>query len=45
MLALRPLNFHPLRNDRTTAIAPEDLLAFARASGHEPTIVEIPVRA
>jgi Ala-tRNA(Pro) deacylase len=45
MLALRPLNFHPLRNDRTTAIAPEDLLAFARATGHEPAIMEIPERS
>jgi Ala-tRNA(Pro) deacylase len=44
MLALAPLNFHPLRNDRTTAIAPEDLLAFARACGHEPVVVEIPER-
>jgi Ala-tRNA(Pro) deacylase len=44
MLALAPLNFHPLRNDRTTAIAPGCLLAFARDTGHEPLIVEIPVR-
>ena len=44
MLALSPLNFHPLRNDRTTAIAPEDLLKFARATGHEPAIVKIPER-
>jgi Ala-tRNA(Pro) deacylase len=44
MLALAPLNFHPLRNDRTTAIAPADLVAFARACGHEPTIVDIPER-
>jgi len=39
MLALSPLNFHPLRNDRTTAIAPDDLLAFVRACGHDPLIV------
>ena len=44
MLALAPLNFHPLRNDRTTAIAAQDLLKFARATGHEPVVVEIPVR-
>jgi Ala-tRNA(Pro) deacylase len=42
MLALAPLNFHPLRNDRTTAIAPEDLLAFVRGCGHEPIIAAIP---
>jgi len=45
MLALAPLNFHPLRNDRTTAVTAADLLAFARATGHEPLIVEIPTRA
>ncbi len=44
MLALAPLNFHPLRNDRTTAIAPADLLAFARGCGHEPMVVAIPER-
>src|ERR1043165_5140563 len=33
MLALDPLNFHPLRNDRTTAISPDGLLKFVRATG------------
>src|SRR3569832_2637671 len=45
MLALAPLNFHPLRNDRTTAVSPQALLAFVRDTGHEPVIVEIPERA
>ncbi len=45
MLSIDPLNFHPLRNDRTTAIAPADLLTFVRACGHEPVVVEIPLRA
>jgi Ala-tRNA(Pro) deacylase len=44
MLAPGPLNFHPLRNDRTTAITADDLLTFVRATGHEPVIVEIPER-
>jgi len=44
MLSLAPLNFHPLRNDRTTAISAEDLLKFARDTGHAPAIVDIPVR-
>jgi Ala-tRNA(Pro) deacylase len=44
MLAPGPLNFHPLRNDRTTAITADDLLTFVRATGHEPLIVEIPER-
>lgn len=42
MLQLSPLNFHPLRNDRTTAIAPWDLLRFLRACGHEPLIRTLP---
>ena len=33
-----PLNFHPLRNDRTTAISAKALLKFVRATGHEPLI-------
>ena len=45
MLALDPLNFHPLRNDRTTAIAPGDLPKFIRATGHEPLIAPLPERA
>jgi Ala-tRNA(Pro) deacylase len=42
MLALDPLNFHPMRNDRTTAIAPGDLLSFVRACGHDPIIASLP---
>ncbi len=45
MLALEPLNFHPLRNDRTTAIAAADLLRFVRATGHDPLIVPLPARS
>ena len=45
MLARDPLNFHPLRNDRTTAIAPFDLLTFIRACGHEPLVMALPERA
>jgi Ala-tRNA(Pro) deacylase len=36
MLDFDPLNYHPLVNDRTTAIAPGDLLRFLRACGHAP---------
>ncbi len=42
MLALDPLHFHPLRNDRTTAISPADLLKFLRATAHEPAILALP---
>jgi Ala-tRNA(Pro) deacylase len=36
LFAHDPVNFHPLRNDATTAISPADMLAFVRATGHEP---------
>lgn len=45
MLGVDPLNFHPLRNDRTTAISPEGLLKFIRSTGHEPRIMRLPERA
>jgi Ala-tRNA(Pro) deacylase len=44
MLACDPLNFHPLRNDRTTAITPADLVAFVRDTGHEPLVLALPER-
>ena len=44
MLKRDPVNFHPLRNDRTTALRAADLLRFARATGHEPMIVPLPER-
>ncbi len=34
------INFHPLRNDMSTAISREDFLAFCKATGHPPTIVD-----
>lgn len=36
-----PLNFHPLTNAATTSIAADGLLAFIRADGHEPVIVDL----
>ena len=44
MLDYDILNFHPLRNDRTTAVSPGDLLKFIRACGCEPVIAKIPER-
>jgi Ala-tRNA(Pro) deacylase len=44
MLAHDPLNYHPLENDRTTAIAPGDLVRLLEASGHRPLVVDIPER-
>jgi Ala-tRNA(Pro) deacylase len=40
MLEQDPVNYHPLANDRTTAIAAKDLLRFITASGHVPRIVD-----
>lgn len=39
MMGHDPLNYHPLLNDRTTAIRPGDLLRFIRACGHEPAVI------
>jgi Ala-tRNA(Pro) deacylase len=41
MLGHDPLNYHPLENDRTTAIAPADLMRFIAACGHTPRILDI----
>ena len=35
------LNCHPLENTATTTIGRDDLLAFLRATGHEPRIVAV----
>lgn len=35
------LNYHPLENTATTAIACEDLMRFIRATGHEPRILPV----
>ncbi|MBL8547764.1 MAG: prolyl-tRNA synthetase associated domain-containing protein [Hyphomonadaceae bacterium] len=36
LFAHDPVNFHPLKNDATTAISPADLLKFIRSLGREP---------
>lgn len=41
MLDRNPLNYHPLENDRTTALAPQDLLRFIAECGHRPRIVDV----
>ncbi|MGF1455872.1 MAG: prolyl-tRNA synthetase associated domain-containing protein [Alphaproteobacteria bacterium] len=38
LMACDPVHFHPLQNTATTAIAPADLMRFARACGHAPVI-------
>jgi Ala-tRNA(Pro) deacylase len=41
MLQNEPLNYHPLENDRTTAISPGDLLRLIGTSGHVPRILDL----
>ena len=41
MLDHDPLNYHPLENDRTTAIAPADLLRFIADCGHRPLLADL----
>jgi Ala-tRNA(Pro) deacylase len=41
MLEYDPLNYHPLENDRTTAISAADLLRLIDASGHVPRIIDM----
>ena len=43
-MALDSPYFHPLRNDRTSAIAPAGLLEFLGATGPEPVITALPGR-
>jgi Ala-tRNA(Pro) deacylase len=38
------LNFHPLRNDKTMAIAAQDLLKFTEGTGHMPRLMTLPER-
>ena len=39
------LNFHPLTNEATTAIARDDFLRFLDAIGHTPRLLALPARA
>lgn len=36
LFAHDPVNFHPLRNDATTAISPDGMVRFVRSLGREP---------
>jgi Ala-tRNA(Pro) deacylase len=45
MLAVTPLNFHPLENTATTAISSGDLMKFVAAQGHRALTLRFPRRA
>lgn len=34
------VNFHPMKNDATTAITSADMIKFAKAVGHDPVIID-----
>ncbi|MSP68210.1 MAG: prolyl-tRNA synthetase associated domain-containing protein [Alphaproteobacteria bacterium] len=40
MLDAEAVNYHPLDNTATTALAPADLMRFLRATGHEPVVLD-----
>ncbi len=39
LLEIAPLNLHPLVNDRTTALSPQDLVRFLESCNHAPRIL------
>ncbi|MFD1333842.1 prolyl-tRNA synthetase associated domain-containing protein [Methylopila musalis] len=41
LLSAETVNVHPLRNDRTTALRPDDLLRFLREQGYEPVLFDL----
>lgn len=41
MMQAALVNYHPLANDATTAIAPADLERFLGATGHEPRVLDL----
>lgn len=45
MMQHEVLNYHPLKNDATTAISAGDLLKFARACGHDPQVLAVSEQA
>ncbi len=41
MMDLELVNYHPLTNEATTTLRPEDLLVFIAACGHQPKIIAL----
>ncbi len=41
LLAYPRVYFHPMENTASTGVAPEDVLAFARACGHAPEVLDL----
>lgn len=45
LMAMDPVNFHPLENTATTSLSAKGLIAFLEATGHPPLIVDLPLAA
>jgi Ala-tRNA(Pro) deacylase len=45
LMECEPVNFHPLVNSRTTGVSRAGLLAFLRATGHDPRVMRLPAPA
>ncbi len=45
MMDLDLLNYHPLTNEQTITIAAADLRRFLDACGHQPAVMDLPMRA
>ena len=41
MMSSDLVNYHPLTNEATVALTPDALMAFIRACGHEPAVLEV----
>ena len=41
LMAMDPLNFHPLDNSKTTAVSAQGLLRFLESTGHSPTYLDL----
>ncbi|HYI88909.1 MAG TPA: prolyl-tRNA synthetase associated domain-containing protein [Beijerinckiaceae bacterium] len=42
LMTFARVNFHPLVNSMTTTVARDDLVAFLKATGHEPRVLALP---
>lgn len=38
------ITFHPMRNDMTVALAPQDFLICMEKIGHQPKIIQVPIQ-
>lgn len=45
MMAHELVSYHPLANDKSTAVSPADLLRFIQSCGHEPRVMNVDAEA